>query len=169
MMTRLPVAGSRAKRFLPVVSTVMLGAIVASILSGCAQSATRQVALTPNRRSAQRPSAGSMPGTAGASPPANSSLVILAPKDGRTVRSSNVTVTVRIKGIKITPLGRRRRGEGVVVYELASMSRAIPRRSWTFKNVPSGAYGVYVEVVQKDGASFDPPLKKKVDINVNHP
>lgn len=174
------------RRLLVVSACLVVPFLVAGMLPGCTRTQTRVVVeetattsattKAPETTSTSTPMSTRTPQTTATTRVRRArvrrirpKLAIVEPQNNEMVRAQHVTVAVKVSHIRLVRRGARKHGEGMLRYKLGSRIFQTDRTTWTFTDVPNGFHKVSVQVVHRDGASFDPPIFKEIMVQVAYP
>ena len=94
-------------------------------------------------------------------------LIIVSPKDGELIKSSNVTVELKAENFNLVPVGYPvKDGEGHFHVWLDGEKKLGPQTIFTFENVVSDKHTITAELVKSDHSSLSPKIIKTITIDV---
>ena len=107
-------------------------------------------------------------GTAPAATAAAPTVELLAPVEGGTLTTGDVTISVKTTGLKFTmPSNTNTPGEGHVHFTLDGQPfKMSVKPDYVYAGVAPGQHKLKAELVQNDTKSFDPPVKQEISFTV---
>lgn len=100
-------------------------------------------------------------------PKGNPKLTIVSPKDGEFIKSSKVTVELKVENFNIVPIGEPvKEGEGHFHVWFDSEKKITSNSIVTFENIVSGKHSIVAELLKSDHSSLSPRVTKTITVNV---